>query len=63
LATENLLQIGDIVRICGVSVQTLRYYQKIGLINPDYTYEQTGYRYYSKKRIFLISSVKTLQSA
>ncbi len=32
--------------LMGVSVRTLHYYDEIGLLSPDYTDENTGYRYY-----------------
>jgi len=52
-----LLSIGEFSKICGVSTKTLRYYDEIGLINPDETNPENGYRYYSisqlKKMLFI----------
>ena len=44
---ENLYSIGEAAEILGISVQTLRYYDKIKLLEPAYTNPNTGYRYYS----------------
>ncbi|WP_110932882.1 MerR family transcriptional regulator [Paenibacillus bouchesdurhonensis] len=57
-----MLSIGEFSKICGVSTKTLRYYDEIGLINPDEINYENGYRYYSirqlKKMIF-INRLKT----
>lgn len=54
---ENLLSIGEFSKICEVSTKTLRYYDEIGLINPDEINPENGYRYYSigqlKKMLFI----------
>lgn len=54
---DLLLPIGEFSKMCQVSTKTLRYYEEIGLINPDEIKPKTGYRYYSirqlKKMIFI----------
>lgn len=54
---DILLSIGEFSKMCKVSTKTLRYYEEIGLINPDEIKPKTGYRYYSirqlKKMIFI----------
>jgi len=42
-----MLRIGDFSRIARVSVQTLRYYDDLGLLKPVEVDRFTGYRYYS----------------
>lgn len=42
-----LYTIGDISKTFNVSVQTLRFYEKIGLFAPARRNEETGYRYYT----------------
>lgn len=57
-----MLSIGEFSKICGVSTKTLRYYDEIGLINPDEINPENGYRYYSirqLKKILFISRLKT----
>ena len=41
------LSIGQMAKLNHVSVQTLRLYDKIGLLTPLYINEDTGYRFYS----------------
>ncbi|WP_315118468.1 GyrI-like domain-containing protein [uncultured Clostridium sp.] len=52
-----MLSIGEFSKICKVSAKTLRYYEEIGLVNPDEINAKTGYRYYCigqlKKMIFI----------
>jgi len=57
-----LLSIGEFSKICGVSTKTLRYYDEIGLINPDEISAENGYRYYSieqLKRMLYINRLKS----
>ena len=39
---ENLYSIGEAAEILGISVQTLRYYDKIKLLEPAYINPNTG---------------------
>jgi DNA-binding transcriptional MerR regulator len=43
---QALLSIGKVSALYGVSVQTLRHYEKIGLFAPTAVNHETGYRYY-----------------
>lgn len=40
------MKIGDFAELNSISVQTLRYYEKVGLILPVYVDTDTNYRYY-----------------
>ena len=42
---ENLLSIGELAKIRNVNVQSLRYYEKLGILIPTYTNPDSGYRY------------------
>lgn len=46
-----MLTIGQMSKVCGVSVKTLRHYEKIGLLKPWKTDETNGYRYYEDDQI------------
>ena len=46
-----MLTIGQMSKVCGVSVKTLRHYDKIGLLKPQRTDEINGYRYYEDSQI------------
>jgi len=41
------LTIGEFSRLCGVTVKTLRHYEKIGLVQAEKVDRYTGYRYYT----------------
>ena len=41
--------IGEVADLLGISAQTLRYYDKIGLVQPAHVNPQNGYRQYSSK--------------
>ncbi len=46
-----MLTIGQMSKVCGVSVKTLRHYDKIGLLKPQRIDEINGYRYYEDSQI------------
>lgn len=57
-----MYRIGEFSRICGVSVKTLRFYAKEGIVIPEYVDNFTGYRYYSLKQLEQIHQVIALKS-
>ena len=60
---EGLISIGKMAKINHVSINTLRLYDKWGLLTPIYIDEDTGYRYYDMKqnaRLDLIGYMKEL---
>lgn len=59
---EKLYKVGDIAKIFNVSIDTLRYYDKLDLIRP-WKVGENGYRYYSKAQFDMISTVLFLKSA
>lgn len=60
--SEDLLSIGQVSEICRISIKTLRYYDKIGLLKPIFIDSASRYRYYSKSQLALISLFKELKS-
>ncbi len=46
-----MLSSGQMSKICGVSLKTLRHYDKIGLLKPERTDAFMGYRYYEESQI------------
>lgn len=53
--------IGEVSALLNMSPQTLRFYDKNGIVVPAYTDPKTGYRYYSYDQIHYIARVKYLQ--
>ena len=44
------MQIGEFAELCNTEISVLRYYDKTGLLEPEYTDRFTGYRYYSAEQ-------------
>lgn len=61
MTSDQTYTIGHVSRICGISIQTLRYYDKLGLICPSRTDSFTQYRYYSNMDILLVKIVQDLK--
>lgn len=57
-----MFSIGKMAQFCHTSIQTLRYYDKIGLLSPSYQDPQSNYRYYKLDQIFQFTIIKYLQS-
>lgn len=60
---EQLLSIGKMAEINGVSISTLRLYDKNGLLKPAYIDPESGYRYYTLQqtaRLDIIAYMKEL---
>lgn len=57
------MTIKDFASLCGCSTQTLRYYDKIGLLKPVRVDPWSGYRYYSKQQSIDFVKIKNLQAA
>lgn len=54
--------IGEVADLLGISAQTLRYYDKIGLVQPAHVNPQNGYRQYSYDQIHYIERIRYLQN-
>lgn len=46
-----MYKIGELSKLCNISVKTLRYYDAEGLLVPDKIDKFTGYRYYSASKL------------
>lgn len=53
--------IGEVSKLTNISVQTLRFYDKIGLFKPSYTDPDNQYRYYSNTQFFYLDIIKSLK--
>lgn len=58
----DLLPIGKMAALNHTSVQTLRYYDKLGLLNPIYVDEETNYRYYDIKQSAILDMIQYMKS-
>lgn len=58
---SGLFQIGDVAKMFHISVGTLRHYEKSGLLQPEYTDNETGYRYYSTRQFECLNTIRYLR--
>lgn len=58
---KGLFQIGDVAKMFHISVGTLRHYEKSGLLQPEYTDNETGYRYYSTRQFECLNTIRYLR--
>ena len=56
-----MLKIGEMASICKTSVQTLRYYDRLGLLCADVVDDFTGYRYYHPDKIGAYQNIRQLK--
>ena len=56
-----MLKIGEMSKICKISIQTLRYYDKIGILCADFVDQDSGYRYYNPSKIQLYQKIVHLK--
>lgn len=59
---SNLLSIGDVARLFHISVSSLRHYEHIGLVTPEYTDPDSGYRYYGPGQFELLNTIRYLRA-
>lgn len=59
---EELFQIGEVSRLFHISAGILRHYDKLGLVRPEYTDPDTGYRYYSTRQFECLNTIRYLRA-
>lgn len=57
---EELISIGELSSIIGISIRTIRYYEEVGILNPAKTTE-SNYRYYGHKEIEILEIIVFLK--
>jgi MerR family transcriptional activator of bmr gene len=62
MRNDQYFSIGQTAKICYISVQSLRFYDKIGLVRPSHTDKSSGYRYYSNFDILYIKIVQDMKA-
>lgn len=60
---NKLYQIGEVSKLCNISIKTLRYYDEIDLLKPSNIDEFSNYRYYSHDELVFILIIKQLKEA
>ena len=47
---KGLFSIGEVSKLFHISVSSLRHYENVGLLHPEYISADTGYRYYGTEQ-------------
>ncbi|MBR6316361.1 MAG: MerR family transcriptional regulator [Lachnospiraceae bacterium] len=55
---KGYLSIGKVAKQKGVSIKSLRYYDRIGVFVPAYINKETNYRYYTEDQLFLLDAIQ-----
>ena len=59
---QELFSIGDVAQLFHLSVSSLRHYETIGLLTPEYTDPATGYRYYGPRQFEVLNTIHYLRA-
>ena len=62
VSTKDLLSIGRFSRVTGLTVKALRHYGELGLLEPAYVDDETGYRYYRPHQIADGETIRRLRA-
>lgn len=54
---KKYFTIGEISKMKGVGIKSLRYYDKVGVLKPAYINQETGYRYYTAEQLFFLDNI------
>lgn len=58
---KKLFSISEAAALVGMTSETLRHYDRIGLVRPGVRDEWTGYRYYSEQEIVRLNTIQALR--
>lgn len=59
---QKLFSIGDVAKLFHLSVSSLRHYEDVGLLIPEYTDPDSGYRYYGARQFEVLNSIRYLRA-
>lgn len=58
---KQLFKIGEVSKMFHLSMSTLRHYENIGILIPEYIDEKTGYRYYGIHQFEVLNTIRYLR--
>ncbi len=58
---DQLFKIGEIAKLFHLSVSSLRHYEALGMVVPEYTDPESGYRYYGLDQFESINTLRYLR--
>ncbi|MCH5257721.1 MAG: MerR family transcriptional regulator [Lachnospiraceae bacterium] len=54
---DKYLSIGKVSKLKNVSIKSLRYYDRIGILKPAFVNTETNYRYYTEEQLYLLDAI------
>ena len=54
---KNYFLISEFAKLRGININSLRYYEKMGILKPALIDENNGYRYYSLEQIPILNNI------
>lgn len=61
LKLKKYFSVGEVAKTVHTTTETLRHYDRIGLVKPSKKDEWTNYRYYTEQDIVRLNTVRALQ--
>lgn len=58
----RLFPIGEVAKLFNLSVSSLRHYDNTGLLSPEHTDPETGYRYYGPRQFEALNTIRYLRA-
>lgn len=59
---KTLFPIGEVSKLFHISVSSLRHYENIGLLTPEYISPESGYRYYGTAQFEVLNTIRYLRA-
>lgn len=57
IGMNKYLSIGKVSKMKNVSIKSLRYYDRIGILRPAFVNTETNYRYYTEEQLYLLDAI------
>lgn len=61
MSINEYLKVHEIAELFGLNVQTLHYYDKVGILKPNYRDPNNGYRKYKFDQIYQLASIRYMR--
>lgn len=56
-----MYRIGEFSKMSKMTVKTLRYYDEVGLLKPEYVDEETAYRFYTTQQLVILHNIQSFR--
>lgn len=61
MGKQGLFSIGEVAKLFHMSASSLRHYERLGLLSPEFVDPASGYRYYSVRQFEALNSIRYLR--